>query len=658
MKKPFFGFMFIALLSAYLFCNPADLYQKGAEYQANEDWYGAIEMYQSALKENPSYNLVYQGLAECFYALDEYDQALSFVESARKYKKDDPDLQNLHGFILVGLGKIDAAKTLFNGVLKKYPNNPEARFGLAEIEVSQGKLYLASEMYKQNLQRQSENRKALLSLALVSYEAGNVKQAEDYINRALKYHGDNPQVHYFAAYLHSLDGKLEEAEGRIYSALKLKEDYDEAYALLASVLYAQKRYEEVIKISDMRISKKRDRADAWYLKTLSLRRLARYGEAINAAKVGLSLDADDEIMRCLLEELAIENLNFEDSFRMELSKYHAEKALGFFRRNMTEQALYEYRRTLKIYPYDVESREAYAGILLRLGYPERYLEQMLFIQSIVKSNTKVNDAVEAYEKHLLSSIQSKWRIDPLYLDKAHISIGLFYAMESSNVLHPEAERITQILTSDIFSYNPRIKITSYSDKPVTYREASKKSRTANEDYFGIIRLKENRRDIQIILDLYVSRTGSPAKTFTVYRSGNDRFSNGIRRLSSMLNEAMPIVGKLINRYQNEAVIDIGKHDSDFKDLKIAVIRKDRLVIEKEGLGIVFDPSDLLGYFEPSKSEENLSEGILKRNGYYDRMNAGDSVILVSENTKEKAAEDYTNSYQKNSLLLLLLRKIR
>ena len=126
----------------------------------------------------------------------------------------------------------------------------------------------------------------------------------------------------------------------------------------------------------------------------------------------------------------------------------------------------------------------------------------------------------------------------------------------------------------------------------------------------------------------------------------------------MLNEALPIVGKLINRYQNEAVIDIGKHDSDFKGLKIAVIRKDRLVIEKEGLGMVFDPSDLLGYFEPSKSEENLSEGILKRNGYYDRMNAGDSIILFSENAKEKAAEDYTNSYQKNSLLLLLLRRIR
>ena len=91
MKKLFSGFLFIALLSYALFSDSADLYQKASEYQANEDWYAAIEMYQSALKENPSYNLVYQGLAECFYALDEYDQALSFVETARKYKKDAPD---------------------------------------------------------------------------------------------------------------------------------------------------------------------------------------------------------------------------------------------------------------------------------------------------------------------------------------------------------------------------------------------------------------------------------------------------------------------------------------------------------------------------------------------------------------------------------------
>ncbi|WP_252723283.1 tetratricopeptide repeat protein [Treponema pedis] len=184
MKKTCFILYIFICFSICLFSNPAELYRRGTEFQMREDWYSAIEMYQSALKENPSYNLVYQGLAECFYALNEYDQALSSVETARSYKKDDADLQNLHGFILVGLSRIEEAEKIFKTVLQKYPNNPEARFGLAEIEVLHGKLYAASDIYKEALKRQGENRKALLSLALVSYEAGNKSIAEDYIKKS------------------------------------------------------------------------------------------------------------------------------------------------------------------------------------------------------------------------------------------------------------------------------------------------------------------------------------------------------------------------------------------------------------------------------------------------------------------------------------------
>lgn len=658
MKKRIAIFYIGLYFSVSLFSNPAELYRKGLEFQASEDWYSAIELYKSALKENSSYNEVYRGLAECFYALNEYDEALSSVETALRYKRDDADLQNLYGFILIGLGQIETAKQIFNSVLQKFPNNPEARFGLAEIEVFQGKLYAASALYQEALNRQGENRKALLSLALVSFEAGNEKLAEMYIKKALEFHGDNPQVHYFAAYLKALSGDAETAEGRLNSAIKLKSDYDEAYALLASILYYQKRYEESIQISDMRISQKRNRADAWYLKTLSLLKLHKIDEAMTAAKVGLSTEPSNEIIRTLLEETAIKHLNFEDSFRKTLSQYHAERGAGFAKRNMSDQALYEYRRALKVYPYDVESREAYAQILLRQGFPERSLEQMLFIQTIVKSNKRVNDTVEAYSKLLLSSLQNKWNIDPLYLDKAHISIGLFYETERTNVLHPEAEQLTQIMAADIFSHNPRLKITPHSEKPIQYAEAFKTSRMAGDDYFGIIKLHENERDIQLILELYVSRTGSKAETFTVYRSGNDRFSHAVRSLTKLLSASMPIIGKVISRYQNEAVIDIGKQDADLKDVQIAVIKKGSLSIHKDGIGIDYAAPDLLGYFEPLKSEEDLTEGMLKRNGYYDRMNAGDSVILITKGEAEKPTEDYTSFSQKSSLLLSLLRKIR
>lgn len=658
MKKITIVFFIGLYFSFCIWANPAELYQKGAEFQAQEDWYSAIEMYQSALQENPAYNLVYQGLAECFYALNEYDEALSSVQFAMTYKKNDSDLQNLHGFILIGLGKIEEARKQFSAVLQKFPNSPEARFGLAEIEIFQGKLYAASDMYKETLSRQGENRKALLSLALVSYEAGNNSMAEEYIKKALQFHGDNPQVHYFVAYLKALSGDMETAEGRLNSAIKLKENYDEAYALLSSVLYSQKRYEESIKISDIRIARRRNRSDAWYLKTLCLLKLDKIDEAMTSAKVGLSIEPDDEVMRALLEETAIKHLNFEDSFRKKLSEYHATRGIGFAKRNMSEHALFEYRRALKVYPYDVESRESYAQLLLRLGYPEKYLEQMLFIQTIVKSNTRVNDAVEAYGKHMLTSLKTKWKIDSLYMNKAHISIGLFYNMESTNVLHPDAEKITQTIISDIFSNNNNLKINSYSKNPTQYAKAFKTSRKAGEDYFGIIKLRENERDIQIILELYVSRTGAKAQTFTVYRSGNDRFSNASRSLVKLISSSLPIVGQVVKRYQNEAIIDIGKQDTDFTKTKIAVIKKDTLTIQKDGIAVNFQPENLIGYFEPTKSNEDLTEGILKRNGYYDRMNAGDSVILIPEEEAKKINEDFTSFSQKTSLLLSLLRRIR
>ncbi len=670
MRKKIISLTIFFVLVFFVFADSKELYRQGVEYQTNEEWYSAIESYQAALKENPSYNLVYQGLAECFYALNEYDQALEFVDKALKYRRDESVLRNLKGFILIGLGDIDEAKKWFNSVLRKYPNNAEARFGLAEIEVSQGKLFVASDIYKQALQRQSENRKALLSLALISYEAGNSRISKSYIKKALEYHGDNPQVHYFAAYLSALEGDLQTAEGRLHAAISLKENYDEAYSLLASVLYSQKRYSEVIKICNLRISRKRNLADAWYLKTLSFLKMNKVNDAMMSAKVGLSIDSENEIIRSLLEEIAIDNLDFEDKFRKNLSKFHSERGEGFLRRNMTDKALYEYRRALKIYPYSVKSREAYAKILLRLGYPARYFEQLSFIQTISKSNKRVNDAVEAYAKILLSSIQTKWKIDSLYLDKAHISIGLFYEASSAAVLHPEAEKITEIMATDIFSYNSSLKINSHPDRPVSYQEAFKLARKAGDDYFGIIKLNENERDIQISLELYVARTGSLAKVFRVYRSGNDRFSNSLRRLTKMLSNELPLIGKVINRYQNEAVIDIGSHALEnagvkiekavpqLKNSKIAVVKKDGLKIKKSGIGFEYRDKDLLGFFIPKKCEESLSEGILKRKAYYDRMNKGDDIVFILDSKDEAKKVEASTITQQSSFLLNLLRKIR
>ena len=657
MKKLFLSLLLFCVLNFGVFGNALQLYEEGKKLQTQGDWYGAIECYKTALIENPSYNLVFQSLAECFYELDEYDQALDYAQKALRYKTNSAELKNLQGFILIGMGDLKGAGALFNEVLKTAPNDVDARFGLAEIEVSSGKLITATELYKAALARQGENRKALLSLALLSFSEGEKPAAKEYIKQALKYHGDNPDVHYFAAYMDALENDAATAEARLRSALKLSPSMDKAKRLLSTVLYTQGRYSDAIRLADERLSVNRNLADAWYLKTLGSLKQNNYKAALQAAKVGLSIEPNNEIMRSLLETIAIQNLNHEDAYRKQLAEFHEKKARTFANLNNIVSAVYEYRQALRVYPYNTDARFEYAKLLLRQGYYERYLEQLQFIQSITKSNTKVNDAVEAYGKLLSSSLQSKWSINPLYLSKQHISIALFYGQNAANVLHPESEKIATKMTAEIIEYNRRFKVNYYNDEPATYADAFKKARSTGTDYFGILTLDETSRDIELVLTLYVSRTGSLAKTFTIFRSGNERYANALLRLSDMLADSMPYIAKIVKRDMSRLLIDLGKNDGKFDNMEFVILEDGTLNFAKDGIGLIYNESSVLGTFLPARSEEDLTSGTFRRAGFYDRVNEQDWCIAVPKDTSKEQV-DFINVNNRQPILLQQLKEIR
>lgn len=642
-----------------LYADSRQEYENGQRLQAQGDWYGAIEQYQEALHENSANHFAHQRLAECFYALNEYEQALVHVKRAGVYKKQNPDLDNLHGFILIGLHRANEARTIFSDILKRYPNNLDARFGLAEIDISAGKLTDAAHLYEAALQRQQENRKALLSLALVSYEQGKTSVARQYIEQALEWHGDNPQVHYVAGFLDLLSNEYELAEGHLRAALRLDNRYDDARSLLAVVLYAQNRYAEVVRLADVRINHNRMRSEAWYIKAVAQLRLGQKEQALQTLERGGEVAPDDELMRALLEDTAVETLAFESPRRLELAKIHRVRGAELAVRNITGQALYEYRRALKVSPYDVESREAYAALLRRIGYPERYLEQLEFIQSIGKSTPAVNDAVESYGSIYRSSIKNRWNVDSLTLDKAHLSLGIYYTINSANVAHPDAEKIAARLLYDELSYNRRFDVQLYNSESVDYAAAFRRSRKAENDYFILLRLTENDRDIEVFLDVYVSATGAKAASFTVYRTGNDRWVHAVRRLGMVVAEKMPVIGTIINRYQNSAIIDIGSHDAMIEKAKFDVIRVNTVSVASEGIGLVYAPDNVYGSFTVTTVSEDISEGVLSRRGYFDRINKGDTVVLITADDHDgQEVEQNIPVRSAVSPLLYLLKKIR
>ena len=106
-------------------------YKIGRWYVLNNDYTKAIKQFQSILEvdDNPS---IYQALSECYFRLENYQQALSIVESGLELHYDDISLLHSKCFLLVHLSQPDKAIPLFDQTLQLDPDNRFSLYGKAE----------------------------------------------------------------------------------------------------------------------------------------------------------------------------------------------------------------------------------------------------------------------------------------------------------------------------------------------------------------------------------------------------------------------------------------------------------------------------------------------------------------------------------------------
>lgn len=643
MKAFFRSFIFLSFFSVGFICfsqnsSALGLYERGVRKQDSEDFYGASEDFQQALQINPAYGSAWFHLAEVTYSLGDYTLALSYLESAEKYARNRPEILNLRGLIFISLGKLDEARSVFTEVMENYPNDIDSRFGLAELDLFSGSFIGAKNQYEDALKRQGNNRKAILSLALLSAETGDERRAESYIQQALRYHSGDAEVHYLAAYIEARNGNFPEAEKRARSAVQIRPDYTKAYVLLSSVLYSQKRYDDVIDICDYLISKQRNTSEAWYLKGLAQYRKNEYEYAIETWSAALDIFPDDEMMRSALELLVVRRLPVEDSRRSRWSEYHVEKARDYGKMYMGTEARFEYQRALKIDPYNAQARLEFADLLERSGLYENYVNQLEFIQDAEKNRSgdgnassvgsrAVNDKIEAYRSLMKYSLAQRWSVDPFYLDKTRWHIGIFYTKSPVQLVHCDAEEIAAEMTADIFS---GISSTSVvvTNRPVSgYGEAYRLARRQNLDYFILLSVDESEREISLDAVVYSGRTGTETAVLHSFRTGNDRFASVLRSFRRDLLDMLPVRGKIINRSVNEVLVDLGTVEGMKEGVILDVVKAGTVQTADKGPGVVFDEKNLLGTITITRAGEEIAEGTLVQNGFYDRVNVGDEVLV-------------------------------
>ena len=611
--------------------NVLKLYNEAVELQNEENWYTASQYFIEVVNSNPAFSDAWFRLADCSYHLGEFDLAFQYLESAEKYEKDRSQIKNLKGMILLALGRTDEARQIFNEVLKKYPNDIDAHFGLAEIELYDGKFSGAENQYTEALKRQNSNRKALLSLALVCAETKRYSQSEKYLRQAMQYYSGEPEVHYLAAIIYTMKGDYKDAEKHARIAVEIRGGYEQAYELLAQIVYLQHRYSEVIDLCDFIISRNRNASSAWYLKGTAQAKLGNTEEAISTWDTGLSVNPQDELMRMMLELTAKNELDFDDVRRKQWASYHLNNARLYDSRYDKAGSTYEYQRALMLDPSNATARLAYADILELNGMHELYLSQLKFVKENADSelSTGLKDTIEAYDSLLNNTLAKRWKVDAFYLDKIRWNIAVFYTENTSTFNHADSDRLTALACGDVFS---GVAITSVKTQvtPVSgYGEAFKNARDNNFDYFVMVSLSEGEDDVSLSATMYSGRTGTETFSEKYYATGNNRFSTVLRRFRNSVLEKLTVRGKILQRNGKTVLIDLGRSENIIKDAEFKIIRKSAVKTADSGSGLFFRDDDVVGMLVVTEAGEEVSEATITSHGFYDRINEGDELVLVS-----------------------------
>jgi len=642
----------LASQSAGTAAGAAALYEQGRSSMADENWYAAVESFLECIRLNPAHAEGTAALAECYYELAEFDEALNWVRRARQLARGNMSVANLEVFTLIALGHLDAASALVSGILEREPYNREALFAAGELDIAMNRPSQAMLRYREAVRRHPDDRRLLISLALVTLSLGDGEAAVSYINNALTQHPDDYRVFYYAAYIYAQNGRLADAIRYAERALYYKPGHGPTQSLMASLRYRNSQYEEAARLCDIAIASNRQDMSAWYLKGLSYIRMGRYLEAITVLSNALSVDEEDEFIRAVLEDVLISSTALEDLRRARWAIWHFNKARNYRSRNLIEQALFEYRRGLRLNPFARDRRE-YAELLRLRGYPARYLEELLFLQDQGMADRSLNDAVEAYSSLLSNALFRQWQVNPVELAERHWKIAVFSLAGQSSFYHADAGPAAAGVIRELLVHDRSINPMNFELRQAAFSQCFRQAREAGADYFMLVSVTENERDISIKAELFVGRTGSPAGTFYAYRTGADRLRGASREIIDQLSKAMPLRGRLLIRRQGQALINKGRADGVEAGAVYDIVKKGRSQTANEGISLVYNADELVGTIAITNVDEEIAVGNLTRNGFFDRIENGDEIIFQPENTSRPASESAANPE-----LRALLRTLR
>jgi Tfp pilus assembly protein PilF len=469
----------------------------------------------------------------------------------------------------------------------------------------------------------------------------------------LKYHNYDPRVHYAAGRFSMDEGELQRAESYLLTAIALDGQYTEAKRLLAQVYLLQEQPQQAVETLREILSSRRDVPLVWYSLGLAYERLGDTEQAIRALARVLQLQRDDEIARIVLENIALSRLPIDDPVRERYAEYHLERGMLFRERNFLDKALLEYRRALRLLPEAREPRLQYAELHRLMGFPEKYMNELEVLRDLGYTDTRILDDIEIIGSTRYDSVSAKWDVDQYGLQRGRFSLALYHLQPASRVLHPYAGQAAAAYLYDLFQRYPTVEMPRTTLNADSYEAAFREARSLGADYFLLMHVEESERSFTTVVDQYLTSTGKLLRSYSVFRTGNDRIQDNLNIVAGRVFDMLPIRGSLLARQFDRGIVDLGLYDGLETGQELSIVRKGKIRLRNDIIGVIADDRDVLGTFAVETLDEVVSEGTVSKRSFFDLINPGDELISTQPPPEPPQAEDEGQSGLLRRLLSLI-----
>lgn len=649
-KLSFLLFIIILIQPVSSQNTPFQLYNAGREAQLNNNYYSAIDAYKKALAKNANYKDPMFGLAESYFFISEFDQALFYINKSLELDHKNIEYKVFEARILIGLGEFEKAETLFLEIRKLEPNNIDAGFGLAELKIAGLKYKEAALTFEETLEFSAHNKRALLSLVMIYDQLGEFQLAEEHLRTALYYYSGDHQVRYIGAIHYYGNNYLKESETHLQAAMALKPDFTEAAKLLAEISFYKRDFSAAKKIIDDLIKYQKEDYYLYYLRGICHLALGNTAYGINDLTKVTVLKPDAEIPQIIVEEILLNNKLLLERFGNQYSKQHVAMGREYINKYMKKQGSEQFRRALQLDPDSFAAREEQGRLFKNDGYIGKYLGILEILQKQDPENINIKDELEITNSEREYSTSGDWNINQFSIKRKSINLSLFYSNSNKLLFQGSEVYLIQYLNK-VYEGNDWLEIDAFQYAE-SFSDAFRDAREENSDYFIIISFSETERSFSLSAEIYKTSTGILIEAINIQHTGNNRVFESMVDLVDVSLHKFPLIGSIQKIKGEMCLVNIGLVDGLEIGDEIPVIKKDGIVLLPNDIGIDFPDNNVLGKIVITRVDDLISEAKIISAGIFNLINTGDELPYLFKNTE--TFEEKT-IFEVNSVLLQLFQ---